>query len=133
MKIQIESSRVDQARATRTSLEERVRFVFRRMQQEIRQIRIALQDVNGPRGGVDKQCRLTVKLNGPGSLVVTSQGENTFAAFDNALERANRSLVRLWQRRHRPLRARSRLLASQDQESTLGRSSGTPPLAGLID
>lgn len=107
MQIQIESSHLGESSKPRDSLEERVRFVFRRMQHEIRQIRVRLLDVNGPRGGADKQCRITLKLSGPGTLVVTSQANSGSVALDSALDRASQSLVRLWQRKRRPRRANS--------------------------
>jgi hypothetical protein len=105
MQIQIESSRLDEARESRATLEQRVRFVLRRLRGKVQQARISLRDINGPRGGVDKQCRLMLKTDGCGTLVVTSQARSSADALDNALKRASQSLVRLWQRKRRPTRA----------------------------
>lgn len=108
MQIQIESSRLGEQSGSRATLEQRVRYVFRRMQYKVQQIHVSLRDINGPRGGVDKQCRLTLKLEGRGALVVAAQAPSSSLALDSALRRASRSLVRLWQRRRRPVRGSSR-------------------------
>jgi hypothetical protein len=107
MQVQIESSHSGEANGLRAGLDQRVRFVFRRMQDKVQQIRVSLHDINGPRGGVDKECRVTLKIDGRGFLVVTAQAPSGSLALDNALRRANRSLLRLWQRRRRPLRSLS--------------------------
>ncbi len=105
MQVQIESAHAGEANGLRAALDHRVRFVFRRMQDKVRQIHVSLHDVNGPRGGVDKRCRVTLKLDAHGLLVVSAQAPSASLALDGALRRANRSLVRLWQRRRRPLRS----------------------------
>lgn len=84
-----------------------MRYVFRRMHDHVQQIRVALHDINGPRGGVDKQCRLTVDLGGHGFVVITAQANSGVLALDRALKRASQSLMRLWQRRRRPIRGLS--------------------------
>jgi hypothetical protein len=105
MQIQIESSCLDEPRQSRAALEQCVHFVFRRLQCEVRHARISLRDINGPRGGVDKQCRLILKTDGHGTLVVTSQALSSAHAVDDALRRASQSLVRIWQRKREPKRA----------------------------
>jgi len=107
MQIEIESSHLGEAQGLRAALEHRVRYVFRRMHDKVQQIRVSLHDINGPRGGVDKECRLTLKLDGRGTLVVVAQADNSALALNNALRRASQSLVRLWQRRRRPTRGTS--------------------------
>ena len=104
MQVQIESSRLGEQNGSRATLEQRVRHVFRRMHDKVQQVRVSLNDINGPRGGVDKQCRLTLKLEGQGTLVVAAQAHSSSLALDSALRRASQSLVRLWQRRRRPVR-----------------------------
>jgi hypothetical protein len=107
MQIRIESSRLDEARKSRATLEQRVRFVLRRLHCKVQHARVSLRDINGPRGGVDKQCRLMLRTDGYGTLVVTSQARSSAHALDHALKRASQSLVRLWQRKRRPTRGSS--------------------------
>lgn len=78
--------------------EHRVRFAMRRLSWLVPRTRIQLSDLNGPRGGLDKRCRVEVKTQGSGSVVITSIARDWRKAIDDALTRATRSLVRAWQR-----------------------------------
>ena len=48
---------------------------------------VRIEDVNGPRGGVDQRCRIKVVLNGLPSVVVEERHEMLQAAIDGALAR----------------------------------------------
>lgn len=90
-------------RATRLRdfAEQRLRFVLRRAAFLVPRVKIRLSDLNGPRGGVDKQCRIELMPERGTPIVVTSAGEDWRLAFENALTRGSRALVRSWQRRRR--------------------------------
>jgi hypothetical protein len=62
--------------------------------------------VNGPRGGVDKRCRIKVVLTGLRSVVVEECHHALQAALDGALARAERAVRQTEQRRGKPLRGR---------------------------
>ena len=83
----------------RFAAERRARFVFRRLHWLAPRARIELQDVNGPRGGVDKLCSVSLDVPGGPPLVVTSLAQDWRIALDTALHRAARGLLRLWRRR----------------------------------
>jgi hypothetical protein len=104
MNIVIESSRSGESRAWRQQVEPRVRQVLRRLQGQVQQARISLRDINGPKGGVDKQCQITLTTAGHGQLVIVSKAEHAQGALNQALQRATHSLARLWQRKRRPAR-----------------------------
>ncbi len=80
----------------------RLRFVLRRLTWLVPRARVQLSDVNGPRGGVDKQCRVELKTAYAGTVGVTAMARDWHAALDTALARSARTLVRAW-RRGRPL------------------------------
>jgi hypothetical protein len=102
-----------QAADMRELTEQRVRFVLRRMRWMVPRAEVQLSDVNGPRGGVDKQCRVELKTDGAGSVVVTSVANDWRTALDNALSRATRFLMRLWRRGADSRRLRQRLLSHE--------------------
>lgn len=48
----------------------RFAFALRRFEDRVRSLVVRVTDVNGPRGGIDKRCRVTVQLQGPSRTVV---------------------------------------------------------------
>jgi siroheme synthase (precorrin-2 oxidase/ferrochelatase) len=59
---------------------------------------VQFSDVNGPRGGIDKRCQIELRTNGAGPVVVSSVAKDWRTALDDALSRAARFVLRLWQR-----------------------------------
>lgn len=77
---------------------------------EIERASVRIDDVNGPRGGVDKRCRIKIVLSGLPSLVVEEQHESLHAAFDGALDRVLRAVRQtLKRRRVEPRRSKAKL------------------------
>lgn len=66
----------------------------------VTRIVVRLSDVNGPRGGEDKRCRIEVRLKGAPSLVVEDTQTDMYAAIDRAADRVGRALDRHLARRH---------------------------------
>ena len=74
----------------------------------IERISVRVEDINGPRGGVDKRCRIKVVLSGLPSVMAEERRDTVQAAVDAALataERAVRHPVR--RRRMQPMRRRN--------------------------
>lgn len=94
-------SRDPQGAAWRDTAVRRLRFVLRRLTWLVPRARVRLDDVNGPRGGVDKQCRVELKTAQSGTVVITAMAREWPVALDTALARAARTLVRVWRRERR--------------------------------
>ena len=77
-----------------------------RFTRRVRTIRVWLEDVNGPRGGVDIRCRIDVYFRPRGSITVSALATDEFAATAGAAARA-RELV---DRRVKRVRSRRREL-----------------------
>jgi putative sigma-54 modulation protein len=75
--------------------ERRLHFATDRFRENIREIGVALRDVNGPRGGIDKQCKITAKLWRGGSVEI----EETRSSFIEAVGRAAKRLRNVLARR----------------------------------
>jgi CBS domain-containing protein len=65
----------------------------------IERVSVRVEDVNGPRGGVDKACRIKVVLSGLPSVVFESQHASLEAAIDGAVAGTERAVRRSVQRR----------------------------------
>lgn len=66
---------------------------------EIERTSVRIEDMNGPRGGVDISCRIKVELSALPSVVVEEQHESLHAAFDGALDRAQLAVRQALKRR----------------------------------
>ena len=66
---------------------------------------VRLEDVNGPRGGIDKRCQVKIVVRGLPTVYVDERDSSVQAAMDRALGRANHAVRQALQqrlkRRHR--------------------------------
>lgn len=60
---------------------------------------VRVEDVNGPRGGIDKRCRIKVVVSGLPSVVIEERHHSVQAAMDRALARTERAVRQTLQRR----------------------------------
>lgn len=79
-------------------------YVQRRLQFSLgwaltRKLAVWLSDINGPRGGRDKRCKIQVSLNNGKSVLIEDTEEDLYAAIDRAAERADRAVARQLARR----------------------------------
>ena len=74
-------------------------YVHRRLQTSLgwamtRRLAVWLSDINGPRGGRDKRCKIQISLDHGKTVVIEDTEEDMYAAIDRAAERADRALAR---------------------------------------
>ena len=60
----------------------------------MRELHVSLSDINGPRGGRDKRCRILVQIAGGRSVVIEDTETDLYHAIDRAAERVDRAVVR---------------------------------------
>jgi len=77
----------------------RLAFALGRFARRIRDVTTSLADVNGRKGGVDKRCRLEVRLSPRGQVTIEEMDANLFAAIARAAGRAGQSVGRALKRR----------------------------------
>ncbi|MBA4066598.1 MAG: 30S ribosomal protein S30 [Isosphaera sp.] len=80
--------------AARERAGRRLGFALGRFGDRVGQVAVHLSDVNGPRGGVDKRCRVVVELPGHGPVVVEEADADLDALIDRAADRVGRAVVR---------------------------------------
>src|SRR5690348_12089755 len=99
MRLEIRRRGVKVTEELRTYLKERLRFALGRFARHIDLVRVYLRDVNGPRGGSGKKCRIVVELPPRGRVVVVSEDANLLAAIATACGRARFAVKRHVKRR----------------------------------
>lgn len=75
-----------------------MKFAYDRDNGQIMLARVSLADINGPRGGVDKKCQITLTLAGKNNIVIEDIKSNLYMAIDRASERCERTLIRQLER-----------------------------------
>jgi putative sigma-54 modulation protein len=107
MQIEIWGREVKVSERLREYIERRVRFALERLAMPIRKVHVQLRDLNGPRGGVDKSCKVRIALAPAATLVVEHRSSSAYAAIDSALKKAAMSIVRRIQRKQERIRTRT--------------------------
>ena len=69
-------------------------FHLRRFGHDVRRVVMRLDDDNGPRGGTDKRCSLTLRGDRIGTLVSIERHHSTATAIDGATRRLSRLVGR---------------------------------------
>jgi ribosome hibernation promoting factor len=82
----------------RNAIERRLAFALDRYEQRIAGVRVVVGDLNGPRGGEDKSCRVEVRLRGARTVRATAVDSDAYTAIDAAVHRAGRAVGRTLQR-----------------------------------
>jgi putative sigma-54 modulation protein len=73
-------------------VERRLSFALGRFAARIEEITVRFRDINGPRGGVDQQCRIEVSTVRLGKLTAQAIGHDAEAAVSLAADRIARRL-----------------------------------------
>ena len=105
MNVFIHTQGLKLSREEHEHIRHRMRQALARFGQRAMSATLHLSDVNGPRGGVDKDCHLVVELEDT-TAVVRDRGDQVRALVDQALQRAVHSIGRqIGKVRDRALRA----------------------------
>ncbi|REJ68244.1 MAG: HPF/RaiA family ribosome-associated protein [Planctomycetota bacterium] len=80
--------------------ERRLMFALARFESRIQRVKVVVNDVNGPRGGVDQHCRITVQLRRMRDVVVSNRDVDLKNCVARAADRAGRAVARAVDRFH---------------------------------
>lgn len=100
-------------------VERSIAFAVDRYSSRVTQITVYLADVNGPRGGVDKQCQISAELRGSMPVHILEKGDDLLAAVNRAARRLSYRVGRTIQR---PKTARTRRPRTPDRVGGLRRA-----------
>ena len=106
MKYSINFRRIDRDPETVDYIEKRLSFVLARSRHLIESIMVTLSDINGPKGGIDRQCLIIIKADGLAQVVITEKQDTIRQAIDRSIARAAQNLERQIKRRQQLLQQR---------------------------
>ena len=99
MRIDIRTKRIDIDAEVRAYVDRRLRFALTRFGGRVDKVTVRFEDTNGARGGVDKQCQISVTLRPSGSVLVEDVDADLHVVIDRTAERVSRVVARDLQRR----------------------------------
>lgn len=102
MTIHVRSRQIRIDQGLRERIERRVRSALGRLVPRIRRASVRIDDLNGPRGGRDKACRVEVQLGTGRAVFAEGRDADLHASVDRALRRAGRCVLRALKREPAP-------------------------------
>lgn len=87
--------------ALKEYIERRLNAALARARHRVGRIVVRLSDLNGPRGGRDKVCQVSIAMPGQPEVIVRKVQEDMYFAIDSAVSRAAHCARRLSSRRRR--------------------------------
>lgn len=99
MLIEVTNRNVVLADGVREWIARRLQFALGRFSSRIRRVSVVFSDVNGGKGGCDKQCRIKITLIPGGEVVIEDIDPSVVTVVANIAERAARSVSRELERR----------------------------------
>jgi ribosome-associated translation inhibitor RaiA len=122
MRVLVVGDRIRVRQDLRELVTRRLYFALGRFSPEIERVTARVGDVNGPRGGVDKRCRIVVKLKGLDCVTSDVHADDFEAAVAAATDRIGRSVARALERRRDRKRKPQVSMAGQRDSEHDGRS-----------
>jgi len=94
MQIDIQTLKIDHSDAIEQFVRERFTAALNQHDRHVRSVSVVLKDVNGPRGGVDKECDARVELHGSDPVLIKKHDADLYAAITQAADGAKNSVGR---------------------------------------
>lgn len=118
MKISVNAPSEPKRHDFESSVIGRLSKTLARFSHRITSVNVTLTDENGPRGGIDKLCRLSVVMPRLGELAASATHDNPFAAVAQAASRVRRIvLTKLKRPKSLQIRNRNTQFESSDSQS----------------
>jgi ribosome-associated translation inhibitor RaiA len=98
MKTEVRFHGLEPSASLRDHAERRIRTQLGRFGRELVTVVVRVGDINGPKGGLDKRCRISVRGPRIGSATIEEFSGDTYSAVDRAVERVSDSISRMLER-----------------------------------
>jgi ribosomal subunit interface protein len=92
--IDIRTKNLELTPSLKNHIQRRLGFALGAREDQIQRVQVMLSDVNGPRGGEDKRCRVLIRLRGLKDIVIEDCQSELRTAIDRTAARASQTLAR---------------------------------------
>jgi putative sigma-54 modulation protein len=96
--VEIRARNVPLTSELKAHADQRLHLALSRFSNRIRAVRLTVEDVNGPKGGPDKRCHVTVKLEDGDELFVEDGSGDLRFVIDTVTDRVARLVARSLER-----------------------------------
>lgn len=93
MQLEIRSKNFSMTGAIRSHIEKRLGFALDRFMNHVRSVLVWVGDVNGPKGGIDKSCRVAIEV-GFRRVVLEERAPDLYRAITLAARRTRKAIAR---------------------------------------
>lgn len=84
-----------------TRIRQKTRRMFSKICDNVMAINVTIDDINGPKGGKDKNCRVIIHTKGMPDVVITDNQKSVMSAVNISLSRARMTLLRKVKRKQK--------------------------------
>jgi len=109
MEVEVQTRGLSAAPFLRRHARQRMLAALERFRFSVQAVSVRLGDINGPRGGADKLCRIVVRLKDSPRVVIEELGDDIFQVIDRVADRAHQNVARQLGRMKRSARGARRL------------------------
>ena len=99
MEVEIRSQNMHVDDEVQLNVQRRMEFALKQFNSWITHVQVHLEDVNGPRRGIDKQCRILVSIKGGKTIKIEDLDADLIAAVNRAADRLGQAVSREIDRR----------------------------------
>ena len=109
MNIDVKWNELEFNKKSKNIVARQLQILLWRFRAVIMRVRVRFSDVNGPKGGLDKQCMVSAKLRPTGKITINGAGIDYLEVFQSSFERLILSVQReLAKQRQKPIRINRR-------------------------
>ncbi|MFT7007117.1 MAG: putative sigma-54 modulation protein [Colwellia sp.] len=94
MELTITDLKIELSTENLSHIRQKTLSMFNKFCDRVQVIKVTIDDVNGPKGGKDKHCRVVIYSKGMPDIVITDNQTSVMSAVNIALSRARLSFLK---------------------------------------
>jgi ribosomal subunit interface protein len=94
MRINIHAQGFDTTEAIKVFVQDELNLAFDRFRDQVVSIDVFMKDINGPKGGIDKQALIRVRLRNRQRIALETTSENLYGAIKTGIRKSKRAVRR---------------------------------------